>query len=228
MDLEMVTFVDAEIGEFNVPSWVRDLASFRRWVEFDETLDFGRVGFLKGRVWIDMSKEQLFTHNQVKTKLTVVLDGLVESNDLGFYFCDGALLSSVPADLSGQPDGMFVSNESLASGRVRVIEGKRDGGYVELEGAPDLVIEVVSKSSVKKDKVQLRTAYWEAGVREYWLIDARAEEPTFDLLRYTARGYVASRKPEGWVRSAVLSRSFRLTRRTTRRNFPVFTLEMRD
>jgi Uma2 family endonuclease len=227
MALTSITVVDTEIGEFNIPAWVKDLASFRRWVETDETLDFGRVGYLKGGVWIDMSKEQLYTHNGVKTEVTIVLGGFVKANRLGRYFSDGVLLSNVPADVSGQPDGTFVSAESFRTGRVKDVISRRDGGYVELEGAPDLVIEVVSPGTVRKDKIRLRQAYWEAGIREYWLIDARKEPLKFDILRHTPRGYVTTRKQDDWMKSVVLGRSFRLTRSTSDLGRPEFTLEMR-
>src|SRR5256885_8764701 len=48
-------------------------------------------------------------------------------------------------------------------------------GYLELEGTPDMVLEVVSESSVQKDTKRLRQLYWQAGIREYWLVDARRE-----------------------------------------------------
>lgn len=227
MGLESITVMDTEIGVFNIPAWVQDLATFRRWVEEDDELDFGRVGYLKGSVWIDMSKEQLYTHNGVKTEVGSVLHQLVKAHRLGSYFSDGVLLSNVPADVSGQPDGTFVSNESLDSGRVTDVVGKRDGGYVELEGSPDLVIEVVSPGTVRKDTVRLRQAYWEAGIREYWLIDARTEPLKFDILRRTAKGYAAARKQDGWVKSAVLARSFRLVQTTSARGRPEYTLEVR-
>lgn len=38
-------------------------------------------------------------------------------------------------------------------------------------GAPDFVIEVLSKSSIKKDSVLKLQKYMNAGVREYWIID---------------------------------------------------------
>ena len=227
MALTSITVVDTEVGEFNIPAWVKDLASFRRWVEEDDTLDFGRVGYLKGSVWIDMSKEQLYTHNAVKTELTIVLGGLVKAERLGRYFSDGVLLCNVPADVSGQPDGTFVSNERLDSGLVNDIVGKRDGGFVELEGSPDLVIEVVSPGTVRKDTVRLRQAYWEAGVTEYWLIDARTEPLKFDILRHTVRGYVAARRQGGWVKSAVLGHAFRLTQTFDPRGRQDYTLEVR-
>jgi Uma2 family endonuclease len=88
---------------------------------------------------------------------------------------------------------------------VRLIEGKR-GGFTELQGSPDMVLEILSDSSQHKDKHQLRQAYWEADIPEYWLVDARTEPLQFDVLRHTARGYVAVRKQQGWVKSRFSAR----------------------
>lgn len=222
-----ITVVDSEIGEFNIPAGVTDLTSFRRWIETDETLDFGRVGYVKGSVWIDMSKEQLYTHNAVKTEVTSVLYRIVREQQLGRVFGDGVLLSNVAADVSGQPDVTFVSAESFRAGRVKDVAGRRDGGYVELLGSPDLVVEVVSPGTVEKDNVRLREAYWEAEIREYWLIDARKPPPKLDVLRHGSRSYAASRRLDGWVKSAVLGKSFRLTQSVGVNGRPDYTLDVR-
>ena len=42
-------------------------------------------------------------------------------------------------------------------------------------GAPDLVLEVLSPSTVLRDMNQKRPFYEKAGVREYWLFDSHAE-----------------------------------------------------
>ncbi len=68
-------------------------------------------------------------------------------------------MSSLAADFAGNPDATFIANDTLRSDRIRLIEGK-DGGYTELQGAADMVLEVVSDSSVDKDFVTLRQAYW--------------------------------------------------------------------
>ena len=47
-----------------------------------------------------------------------------------------------------------------------MIEGAR-GGYTELQGSPDMVLEILSDASEQKDKEKLRVAYWDAGFREY-------------------------------------------------------------
>jgi Uma2 family endonuclease len=43
---------------------------------------------------------------------------------------------------------------------------------------PELVIEVVSMSSAERDYVQKREEYWSLGIKEYWIVDARAQKVT--------------------------------------------------
>src|SRR5205085_10093912 len=124
------------------------------------------------------------------------------------------------------PDATFVSQARRRSEEVRLVEGMEEG-FLELEGTPDMVLEVVSPTSVRKDKVLLRKAYWDAGISEYWLVDARKEPLSFDILRHTAKGYTATRKQAGWLRSALFGKSFRLTRRTDPLGQPDFMLETR-
>jgi Uma2 family endonuclease len=95
-----------------------------------------------------------------------------------------------------------------------------------LDGTPDMVLEVVSPSSVEKDTVQLRHLYWQAGIREYWLVDARGPRLVFDILSYTPKGYAATRKQAGWLKSATFQRSFKLTHRTDHLGHPDYQLEI--
>jgi hypothetical protein len=221
----MVTYV-YEDEQVSVPSWVVDLASFRRWADSNEFPENGRIWWLKGEVWVDMSRQQIFSHLAIKNEYAYVLTGLVKAGTPGLFLPDGLFLCNVHADIAGNPDGTFVSNKALESGDVRLIEGKQ-GGYLELEGSPDMVLEVISISSVHKDTVTMRQAYWEASIREYWLVDARREPLKFDILRHTAKGYAATRKQDGWMKSAVFGKSFRLTQRVNQFRHPEYTLEVR-
>jgi Uma2 family endonuclease len=90
-----------------------------------------------------------------------------------------------------------------------------------------MVLEVVSPSSVEKDTVILRQAYWEARKREYWLVDARKEPLKFDIFRLGPKGYVSTRKQDGWVKSAVFGKAFRLTKTQVSAGRPEFSLEVR-
>lgn len=221
----MATIV-TDAWELDIPDDVTDLEAFRRWAHSAAFPDRGRIWWLAGRVWADMGQEQLFTHNLVKTQIAAVLTRLVDDDNLGVLFGDGVLLSNFEADISGNPDATFLSAATLASDRVRLIEGA-EAGYVEIQGSPDMVLEVVSRSSTRKDQVHLRRAYWVAGVREYWLADARTDPPRLDVLRHGPRGFTATRPQGGWVRSAVFGRSFRLTRGADVGGYPRYRLDVR-
>ncbi|MFO0808552.1 MAG: Uma2 family endonuclease [Gemmataceae bacterium] len=210
----------------DVPAWVHDLASFLRWRTGGGLPDSVQICFLDGHIWVDADMEEFFTHNQVKFAFTRVLGNVVVEGDLGRVVPDGMLLASEDANLSCEPDCSFVSHDGFDSGRVEIVEGKGNTNLV-MTGAPDMVLEIVSRTSVKKDTVLLRKLYWAAGVPEFWLVDARGDAPQFDILKHAANGYVAARKSAGWLKSAVFGRAFRLTRGTDRRGKPEFRLETR-
>ncbi|HEV3257236.1 MAG TPA: Uma2 family endonuclease [Gemmataceae bacterium] len=209
-----------------IPAWVVDLESFRRWARSDEFPDQGRFSYLRGEVWVDLSMEQLFSHNQVKTEYTVVVGGLVKSAHLGYFFSDRPSLSNPAADLSTEPDGLFVSWQTLRSGRVRLVQGAEEG-FVELEGTPDMALEIVSPNSVRKDTVVLRELYWRAGVAEFWLVDARGQAPRFEILRHTPEGFVSTEAVDGFLPSAVFGKAFQLTQEADALGHPQFTLFVR-
>jgi len=212
--------------EVSIPEWVVDLASFRRWYHSGDFPEEGRIDYIQGAVWVDMSMEQVFTHVLAKTEFTAVLGSLVKAGRLGLYLTDGLRLSNEGADFSAEPDGTFISNEGLEDANIQLIEAK-EGGYTEVEGIPDMVLEIVSKSSVTKDTKRLFKAYWQAGIKEYWLADVRGERLSFDIFRLAENGYVATRKRGGWLKSQVFGKSFRLTRRVNRFDHPEYTLEVR-
>jgi Uma2 family endonuclease len=224
-DAKMVTIRD-ESQRVTVPSWVTDIHSFLRWTDSNDFPTEYRVWWLNGEVWIDMSKEQIFTHVLVKTEFSRVFWGIAKAERSGIYLTDGALLSNFAADFSGNPDGLFISADTLASDRVRLIEGKQNG-YVELQGSPDMVVEILSKSSEEKDNVLLKKAYYEAGIREYWVVDARKEPIRFDIFRATSKTYTRSARQDDWLKSAVFGRSFRLAVRAGLQGHPEYTLDVK-
>jgi Putative restriction endonuclease len=220
----MNTFV-VDRESVSIPTWVSDHDSFRRWLHSEDFPQEGRICFLYGETWVDMSKEQAFSHNQAKNEYSYVLTGISKRRG-GTYCPDGMFLSNVEVRLSARPDGMYASDEAFDDGRVRWIAGE-DEGYVELEGSPEMVMEIVSTSSVKKDKVTLPPLYWRAGIFEYWLVDVRDERLDFDIFRRGPRGFVPTRKQAGWLRSSVFDLSFRLVKKLDKRGNPLFALLVR-
>ncbi|MFL5343124.1 MAG: Uma2 family endonuclease [Gemmataceae bacterium] len=209
-----------------IPAWVNDHPDFRQWAHSDEFPEHGTVCYFPTGVWIDMSTEQVFSHNQVKNEYNRVVGSIAKLEDIGRYFPEGILLSHPAAMLSSQPDALFALHATLDTHLLRIIEGQREG-FVEFEGTPDMVLEIVSASSVKKDKELLRELYWKAGIPEYWLVDARRGELSFDILKWAAKRYVSARKADGWIKSKVFGRSFRLRQVADRRGLPDFVLDVR-
>ncbi len=223
----MSVSVVLETSTIHIPERARaSLASFREWAGNNDLPEKTRVDYYKGEVWVDMGKEQVFTHGLLKTRISTTLDLLVQEEDLGTYWCNSILVSNAEADLSGIPDGTFISHNTFTAGLVTLTEGSEEG-FTEIVGTADMVLEVVSPGSVLKDTVHLRQAYWEAGIAEYWLADARGDGVAFDILRRGPKGYVATRRQGGWLKSAVFGKSFRLLRTTDRSGNPKFTLDVK-
>lgn len=218
--------VITDTGRFTLPRGIGDIPSYRRWTQADNFPGHYRIWWLRGEVWADLNEEQVFTHNVVKTEITSVLHQLARSLSLGDVFSDGLLLTNFDADISGNPDATFISYEAIGAERVRLNEGKQ-GGYTEVQGAPDMVLEVVSDSSEHKDTVTLKQAYSDAGVREYWLVDARKVPPTFEIWRRSASGYTATPKRNGWGKSPVFGKAFRLRQGQNALKHPVFYLDVK-
>ncbi|MBI4605623.1 MAG: Uma2 family endonuclease [Planctomycetes bacterium] len=208
-----------------IPARLTTLAAFRRWTRSDDFPEEGDIAFLGGEIWIDMSPEDVFAHNQVKHEIGLILGSLAKAHRLGRYFPDGIRLANITADLGCGPDGTSVSYEAFRTGRVRQIRGKE--GVVELLGTPDMVLEVVSPSSIEKDTEDLPARYYRAGIPEYWLVDARGGGLSFDLLARARTGYRPVPRRRGWVESRVFGKRFKLTRGEDELGNPEFTLAVR-
>jgi len=214
----------AEDVHLSIPSWATTLSAFRRWTDEADFPDKGSIWWLRGGVWADMSQEQIYSHLDVKGEIYSVLKNLNKANDLGRVFTDGLLVTHVDVGLSGNPDATFISHESLASGQVVMVEGKH-AGWTEAQGAPDMVLEVVSDGSEEKDRVTLREDYFAAGIGEYWLVDARQSPPSFEILRRGRDQFVSAAKSKGWLKSTVFGRAFQFVEGKDRSGFPAYTLE---
>ncbi len=119
--------------------------------------------------------------------LTKVIEEFVTKHELGRVIISpqDVILSE---DIVLQPDMMFVSNE-----RMHII---RWGQYVQ--GAPDLVVEVLSPSTSRHDRTLKRERYAKFGVREYWIADIRAKTIEVNVLgdgNFTVAGLFGEGEP---------------------------------
>jgi Uma2 family endonuclease len=223
-----VTFVTDDLT-LTVPASAFTLDGFRDWATEEGFPERVRVTFIDGEITLDISNEEPDGHVAVKTALVSVLASLVRELNLGKFRAGGALVTNPGACVSNNPDAIFFTFASLEERRVRLVP-KKGGrrGYREVEGTPDWVLEVVSDGSVQKDTQRLREAYHRAGVAEYWLIDARGDDLVFQVLHRRKHGYAAAPVKDGWQRSRVFGRSFRLERRRDDFGLWEYTLHVQD
>lgn len=115
--------------------------------------------WVNGRVIAFMPPKLL--HQAITTFLASLLSLFVEMFGLGRVVA-APFEVKLSSRSSREPDVFFVSNDRLN----RLTEERMDG-------APDLIVEVVSKESVQRDTEDKFKEYEAAGVREYWIIDNR-------------------------------------------------------
>ena len=98
-------------------------------------------------------------HQRTERKLSTRVDGFVERHDLGemFFAPTDVILSDTDVV---QPDLLFVSHE-----RAHII------AHNAIYGAPDLVVEILSPSTARRDLTFKRRLYAKHGVKEYWQVN---------------------------------------------------------
>lgn len=95
---------------------------------------------------------------------------------------DVRLNASAGDDTVVQPDLLVVCDKTKIDARGCV-------------GAPDLMIEILSPSTARHDKLLKFNAYLRAGVREYWIVDPDIKTVTVHILKdseYTTKAYADS------------------------------------
>ena len=113
-------------------------------------------------------------HNNTAGKLYLLIGMYVATNKLGLVFTD-SLDVHFPDGNIFKPDFMFIS----AANSKTVVDNKHRTIY----GVPDMVAEVFSRSTMKRDMGIKKDVYERNGVKEYWMIDPWRETVEVYLLR---------------------------------------------
>lgn len=145
---------------------------------------------INGKAFMSPAPE-LF-HQRWARKIFLAIERHVESKHLGEVFF-------APVDVVldeknvVQPDLVFVSTANAGLLERRGIMG-----------APDLVVEIISPSSLRRDRYDKRELYARFGVKELWLADVANR--SIEILGLTAGGYQlrSCATNEGKIRSEVL------------------------
>jgi len=128
---------------------------------YDDYLLFPEDGqrheILDGEHYVTASP--FFQHQLVSSRLHSRVGPWVEARKLGVLLAAPMDVLLSPHDVA-QPDLLFISNE-----RAGIIT------RANVQGAPDLVVEILSKSTRNRDERLKLERYERFGVREYWLLD---------------------------------------------------------
>jgi Uma2 family endonuclease len=140
-----------------------------------------------------MSPSPTFLHQMVLARLFNLLFNFVTSHSLGVVVC-------APMDVyfseseTFQPDILFVARD-----RMQLI------GHQRIEGAPDLIVEILSPSGAYYDLKHKKRVYESFGVKEYWIVDPM--ENGIEVYRNVDGQFhlTAQAQKEGRVQSNLLS-----------------------
>lgn len=133
--------------------------------------DGRRYEILEGELFV--SPAPVTKHQRISRNLLTILHQHTCQHKLGEVF-------SSPTDVIlsrtnvVEPDLLFVSND-----RKKIITEKN------IQGAPDLMVEILSETSEEQDRTAKKQIYARHGVKEYWLIDPNTE--TLEVYKLNAR-----------------------------------------
>jgi Uma2 family endonuclease len=110
-------------------------------------------------------------HQRTLGHLFILLSGLPTRREMGEFFM-APFDVRLADDLVYQPDILFVAH----GGRAAI-------GDKEVNGPPDLVVEIISPTSRRIDRKEKFSNYAKHGVREYWLVHPDAALVEIFVLR---------------------------------------------
>ena len=141
------------------------MATAARKLTYDDYVNFPSDGhrheIIAGEEYMTPSPD--VPHQRASRKLETILDEYVVRNKLGEVF-DAPIDVVLSAEDVVVPDVIFIS-----TARASIIERKN------IQGAPDLVVEILSPSTAAYDRGAKRALYERSGVREYWIVDSTSE-----------------------------------------------------
>ena len=160
------------------------------YIDYKNTPEDKRYELLDGELAVVPSPRT--DHQRTLRKLGVRLEAFVEERGLGeiFFAPFDVVLSDTDVV---QPDILFVSNE-----RAGIVTEDN------VQGAPDLVVEILSPSTAERDRTFKRSLYAQHGVREFWIVDTNAGR--VEILTLGEQGFTltATYNRDGELTSPVL------------------------
>ncbi len=117
------------------------------------------------------------THQRISFNLALAIGSFVKQRNLG-------LVLAAPCDV-------ILSDENVVQPDLLYVTKERSEIVTEdnIRGAPDLIVEIISETTRKRDELTKRKLYERYGVREYWIVDPELE--TVRIFKRSDSGYAA-------------------------------------
>lgn len=141
--------------------------------DYLKTPDDERYELIEGELL--MTPAPKTEHQRISRRLAIRMIKFVEDNGLGEIFY-------APCDIyfdeenTVQPDILFVSRD-----RLNII------GENNIQGAPDLIVEILSEGTAYRDTIRKKMLYARFGVLEYWI--AAPQEKMIELYSLDNKTY---------------------------------------
>ncbi len=146
---------------------------FAAWAAGRARWDLNHYELLNGRVV--MNPPAGYPHGSVGGRIAAAMAAFVQQRTEGEYL-DSSQGFELPSGDTLEPDHSYVSKERWAA-----MPAPEEGKFLRV--VPDLVVEILSASTASRDRGEKKAIYEHNGVREYWLVDARAREVLVLTLR---------------------------------------------
>ncbi|MEM1123732.1 MAG: Uma2 family endonuclease [Bacteroidota bacterium] len=133
-------------------------------------------------------------HQRIVRKITRAIENFLDDNPMGevLFAPLDVVLSEKDAT---QPDVLFISNEKKA------ILNEEEQVVI---GVPDILVEVLSPGSIRRDKIDKKNIYERVGVPEFWIVDPFSK--TIEVLKLVKGQYdlFDFEEATGSIKSSVL------------------------
>lgn len=128
-------------------------------------------------------------HQRLIVKLFKIIDDFVSKGELGEVFIAPYDVVLSKHDIV-QPDIIFISKE-----RSNIITESN------IQGSPDMVVEILSSSTKERDLVLKKKLYAAFGIKEYWIVDPENKKT---ILHTLGKERYVEQKTAGIVKSLLL------------------------
>lgn len=158
-----------------------DRRAFRRWLSERPPSDANRYELIAGR--IVMTPPAGWPHARIEVIIASRLEEHVRRDRLGIVLGSSGGYD-LPSGDTVEPDVSYISARRLTA------KGKPAAGQF-LRIVPTLAVEILSRPTARRDRIEKKRLYEQNGVEEYWIVDPVRKAVT--IFHLGKRGYGTGR-----------------------------------